>query len=94
MKHRNVYQAVEYLYADQGLSPLLAYTFTLPSRFDTGKPIDWSRVNAFLGRLTQEDRETFCIGDQDDQHRIRDRHGKDGEYAHLALDHLFELIGA
>ncbi len=84
--------ALEHMLNDQGLETAEAESVELPEG-DDGKPIDWLRVDRFLGTLSDEDLETLCIGDADDMPAIAARGGEDGAYAHAALDTLFEVLG-
>lgn len=85
--------AIEHMLNDQGLSVEEADGVKLPRRFDDNSRIDWIRVNNFLGTLSDEDLETFCVGDQDDMVAIAQRGDELGEYAYRAMDALFETIG-
>ena len=92
MKHLT--KVVLLMFEDYAMEP---HEFDVPKNFDNvevGGTIDWDRVEKFLATLTEEDLETFAIGDQDDIMRIAIAYdGKEGEYAHWALDTLFEAIG-
>jgi hypothetical protein len=83
----HVAQVIKYLFEDQGdLAPH-------PIKLDNLDNIDWLRVEKMLSQLTKEELETFAIGDQDDMVAISDKYGKEGKYAHKALDELFGMIG-
>jgi hypothetical protein len=82
-----VYEAIGLLFIDQGLS------ISDPSFVQLVSEFDWLRVEAILAKMSKEERETFAIGDQEDMLAVAKKFGDDGEYAHEALDFLFEAIG-
>lgn len=90
----HLYRAIEYLIEDQGDLFMGADEVVLPSKFEEDGPtIHWALVNKFLGTLGREELATFCIGDQEDQLALVKKHGIEADYAHTALDKLFEIIG-
>ncbi len=91
---RNVQSCIYHLYKDQGMNP--DPKFKLPTHFedeDGAGKIDWPRVERFLRGLSVKELETFAVGDSEEQEAIAKRGGKEGEYAHRALDTLFMKIG-
>lgn len=97
-KHPKVWEAVKWLYNDQSPTgcPQPA-DYKLPGCFEeddaSGDAIDWDRVEKFLTTLSDDDLETFCIGEQEDMVAIGQRDPKDGDYAFRAVETLFMNIG-
>lgn len=86
--------AVEHILNDQGLEAAEAEDQELPRTMDSGSDVvlvNWKRVEKFLGTLSDEDLETFCVGEQEDMVAIAK--GREGKYAYRALDELFTSVG-
>lgn len=87
MKYPKVHKVLEIMISDQGMDPL-DHLPKLPTHFDPRRRIDWGRVERFLETLTSDELVTFAAGDQEDMMPLAK--GRDGKYAHHALDVIFE----
>jgi hypothetical protein len=82
-------QVVELMYTDQGAN--VDPNFVLPTE-DAEGIINWDRVEKFLATLSEDELETFAIGDQDEAAELVKN--EEGVYAHRVLEELFMAIGA